>query len=88
MGDQIGYADWFQDALGMLNEQLSPTGAYMIGQWPNLGYEFNESKALTPDKKHFVGLSIDDETQYELTDSRIEQWLEQLSNEINSLLAD
>jgi flavodoxin II len=86
MGDQVGYADWFQDALGMLHEQLAPTGAYVIGQWPNEGYVFNESKALTPDKSHFVGLSLDDETQYELTDSRIEQWLAQLINEINTLL--
>ena len=86
MGDQVGYADWFQDALGMLHDQLTPTGAYMIGHWENVGYAFNESKALTPDKKYFLGLSLDDETQYELTDTRIEKWINQLTDDINTLL--
>jgi flavodoxin II len=70
MGDQIGYTDWFQDALGMLHEQVIAQGAQLIGYWPNQGYEFAESKALTEDNTHFVGLS--------LSEDRIEQWCEQI----------
>ena len=36
------------------------------------------SKALTEDKTQFVGLSLDDENQYDKTDARIEAWCEQL----------
>lgn len=87
MGDQIGYSEWFQDALGMLHQQLAPTQAYIIGYWPNEGYEFAASKALTADQQQFVGLSLDDETQYELTDERISQWVSQINNEISEILA-
>lgn len=86
MGDQVGYPEWYQDALGMLYEQLQPTGAHIIGFWPNEGYEFTASKALTEDKKQFVGLAIDDENQYQLTEMRIEQWTKQVVQELNELL--
>lgn len=88
MGDQVGYAEWFQDALGMLHEHLLPSGCHFIGNWPNQGYEFTASKALTDDQQYFVGLSIDDENQYEQTEQRIEQWTTQLLNEIEALLSE
>ncbi|MFC3093650.1 flavodoxin FldB [Alteromonas sediminis] len=82
LGDQLGYADWFQDALGMLHDAIKPSGCQIIGYWPIEGYEFTASKALTEDGTHFVGLSLDDENQYEQTDSRIAQWCEQLLTEL------
>lgn len=82
LGDQYGYADWFQDALGMLHDALQSSGCHCIGKWPNSGYEFNHSKGLTEDKTHFVGLSLDDENQYDLTDQRIETWCHQLLEEL------
>lgn len=85
MGDQVGYGDWFQDALGMLHEQLQPTGCQFIGYWPNQGYEFNVSKALINNDKDFVGLALDDETQYELSEQRIEQWTTQLLDELEAI---
>lgn len=84
LGDQLGYADWFQDALGMLHDELALLGCQLSGYWPNTGYQFTESKGLTEDKSHFVGLSLDDENQYELTDQRIRDWTEQLLEEFNS----
>lgn len=87
MGDQIGYTDWFQDALGLLHEALQVTGAYIIGQWPNQGYEFAKSKALTEDKSHFVGLALDEDNQYMLSDERIATWCQQLQNELDDILS-
>ncbi len=88
MGDQIGYTDWFQDALGMLHEQVIAQGAYVIGYWPNEGYEFSASKGLTADQSQFVGLSLDEDNQYQLTDERITTWCQQLKQQINEILAD
>ena len=85
MGDQIGYSEWFQDALGMLHDIIAPSGATIIGYWPNQGYEFAASKALTQDNSHFVGLSIDDENQYQLTDERIASWCQQILEEFADL---
>jgi len=87
MGDQIGYTDWFQDALGLLFQQLLPLGAQIIGFWPNQGYEFNASKALTADNSHFVGLALDEDNQYNDSELRISQWCEQILTESLELLS-
>ena len=85
LGDQIGYADWFQDALGMLHDEVIMQDCDIIGYWPNEGYEFTASKGLTEDKQFFVGLSLDDENQYEQSEQRIGQWIAQLSEEIDNI---
>jgi flavodoxin II len=82
MGDQEGYTDWFQDALGMLHDAIADHGCKRIGFWPNQGYDFAASKALTADNSQFVGLSLDEDSQYELSDERIEQWTTQILEEI------
>lgn len=81
LGDQMGYADWFQDALGLLHDELALLACNFIGYWPNEGYEFNQSKALIADDEYFVGLCLDDENQYDQSDARIEQWCQQLIEE-------
>lgn len=85
MGDQIGYTEWFQDALGLLHEQVIAQDPYIIGFWPNQGYEFSASKGLTEDQKHFVGLSLDEDNQYDLTDERISLWCKKITQEINDI---
>ncbi|MEI7341517.1 flavodoxin FldB [Pectobacterium brasiliense] len=86
MGDQLGYSEWFLDALGMLHDQLLPLGVTFVGYWPIAGYEFTSPKPLTTDGKHFVGLALDEVNQYDLSDERLEQWCEQILQEIASLL--
>lgn len=88
LGDQQGYGQWFQDALGMLHDEIVPLGAQLIGYWPNQGYEFEASKALTNDQQYFHGLSLDEETQYDLTELRISDWTNQLLEELTELLND
>lgn len=77
-GDQVGYADNFQDAMGILEEKIAGLGGQTVGYWPTDGYEFNESKALRDGK--FVGLAIDEDNQSELTDTRIKSWVAQLKS--------
>ncbi|AEY02842.1 flavodoxin FldB [Oceanimonas sp. GK1] len=85
MGDQLGYGEWFQDALGLLHDKVVARGASVVGYWPNQGYEFEASKALTEDGKYFVGLSLDEANQYDDTDTRIETWVAQILDEIAAL---
>ncbi|WP_417616514.1 flavodoxin FldB [Oceanisphaera sp.] len=85
MGDQLGYGEWFQDALGLLHDKVAARGATLVGYWPNKGYEFEASKALTADGDYFVGLSLDEANQYDDTDTRIESWVAQLLEEISAL---
>ena len=88
LGDQLGYADWFQDALGMLHDELIVLNCDVVGYWPNTGYEFTASKALTEDQQFFVGLSLDDENQFDQSDERIEQWCLQLAEELGHAQLD
>ena len=82
MGDQLGYAEWFIDAVGMLHEAIAPQQPDRIGFWPTAGYDFIASKALTADGDLFYGLALDDENQYEQTDERLNSWVSQILTEI------
>jgi flavodoxin II len=86
-GDQQGYTDWFVDAIGMLHDKLVPLGPQFVGYWPIEGYDFGESRALTADKSHFVGLPLDDESQFDLSEQRINDWLTQVIEEYAELMA-
>ncbi len=78
LGDQEGYGEWYLDAMGLLHDEIKKTGASIIGYWPNEGYDFEASKALTEDGTQFVGLALDEDSQYELSDERIATWVEQV----------
>lgn len=78
LGDQVGYPEWFLDAMGYLHSKLVHRGATPCGYWPRAGYVFEASKALTPDEQYFVGLALDDETEFQLSDARIQQWCAQI----------
>lgn len=74
LGDQVGYPEYYVDAMGMIWEQFKSQGATFVGEWSVEGYEFTQSKALLDDK-HFIGLVIDEDCQPELSDDRITEWL-------------
>lgn len=79
LGDQIGYANNFQDAMGILEEKIASLGGTTVGYWPREGYDFDESKGLRGDR--FVGLALDEDNQSELSDQRIKTWVAQLRTE-------
>ncbi|MEH6648528.1 MAG: flavodoxin FldB [Motiliproteus sp.] len=78
LGDQVGYGDWFLDAMGLLHDKLLDRGARLVGYWPVVGYDFTASKALTPDDSQFVGLAVDEDCQHELTEERVLNWCTQV----------
>lgn len=79
VGDQNGYPDSFQDAMGILEEKISELGGETVGYWSTEGYDFTESKAVRDGK--FVGLALDEDNQSELTQQRIKTWVAQLKQE-------
>lgn len=87
LGDQFGYGDYFLDAMGMLHDVIVPNGATIVGLWPVEGYDFDASKALTPDKTHFVGLALDEDQQEDMSAARLNQWCEQVVAEFGLDLA-
>ncbi|KNC68493.1 flavodoxin, partial [Pseudoalteromonas rubra] len=64
-----------------------PQGVNFLGYWPNSSdYEFEASKALTEDKSQFVGLALDEDSQYEKSDERIATWIEQIMTQYSESL--
>ena len=78
-GDQGTFSDTFMDGMAIINEEISKTGAIVIGNTSTEGYEFNESRAVEGDK--FLGLALDEVNQSDLTDERIDAWVEQIKKE-------
>jgi len=79
LGDQFGFSDTFQDALKLMADKVKELGGELVGLWPNEGYEFDDSAALVGDK--FLGLSLDEDNQSDLTPQRVEAWVSQLKEE-------
>jgi len=79
-GDQAGYPENFQDAMGILEEKISSElNGTTVGNWPTDGYDHESSKGVKNGK--FVGLALDDDNQSELTEERIKKWVAQLKTE-------
>ncbi len=76
LGDQQGYPDTFQDAMGILAWTLRDRGATLIGAWPTEGYDFTRSLAV--EDGQFVGLALDYDCQWTQTNDRISAWVTQL----------
>ena len=80
LGDQEGYGHEFVDALLFIYDVLVENGATVVGAWPTDGYSFEASKAVVDGD--FVGLVIDHDNQKDLTDERVDAWLEIVKPEL------
>lgn len=82
VGDQLGYPEWFQDALGLIAQQIQSAGGELVGYWPNEGYSFEASLALTEDGRLFCGLVLDEDSQSWATEERVTAWVKQVAREL------
>jgi flavodoxin I len=84
LGDQIVYCEYFIDGVGILGEKILDSGGSLIGKWSTDGYLHTDSRAEL-EEGEFCGLAIDEDTQEELTEKRIDAWCNQIINEFESL---
>lgn len=78
LGDQEGYPDNFVDAMGMLYDAFADCGAEFVGFTSTAGFTFNSSKAAIEDE--FVGLVLDEDNQKELSEQRLQDWLQAIES--------
>lgn len=76
LGDQESYPDSFTGGMGHLYKKLAQRDISVVGQTSTEGYDFGETPSVVDGK--FVGLALDIENQDELTDERLEAWVEEL----------
>jgi len=79
LGDQSSYGENYADATGELFDVFEGMGCQMLGSWPQDGYEHEASKAIRGDK--FCGLLLDMVNQEEMTEERVQRWVQQLKEE-------
>ena len=78
-GDQVGYADNFLDAIGLLGKPFMENGGTLIGRWPTEEYDYDNS--LAEDGDEFLGLGLDNDNEEELTEERLIIWAELIKDE-------
>ena len=80
LGDQKNYPQNFADAIGILAELLSDSGAEIIGFTPADEFEYEYSRAEKDGQ--FMGLAIDTSNQAALTNERVVKWVEDLKTKL------
>jgi flavodoxin I len=80
MGDQMGYSDSYQDAVGDLADKVVERGATLVGLTKPEGQEFTATKVMKGDKAK--GLLLDATNQADKTDERVAAWLPQIKAEL------
>jgi flavodoxin I len=81
LGDHILYPNHFVDGLGVFQEEFGSRNAKIVGKWPTEGYNFTDSEGVDDDM--FYGLALDEDHEDELTDQRLDKWLEMIKNDFN-----
>jgi flavodoxin I len=79
LGDQVNYSYNFVDTMGLVYDWLLEREAKIVGHWSLAGYKFIKSNAVRNGR--FVGLVLDEDTQYQLTLPRVKMWVENLKKE-------
>jgi len=80
LGDHITYAYHFVNSMGILAKTVSKNGGELLGKVSPEGYTFQDSEAL--EGGLFLGLPVDEDFEPELTEERLNCWVEQLNKEI------
>ena len=79
LGDQESYPDSFVDSIGIIYEALQDKECDIVGKTSTEGYDYDESRGEVDGQ--FLGLALDDDSQYDLTEERIKNWVDKLKNE-------
>lgn len=75
-GDSAGYSDSFCGGMKEIYDAAKEAGATIVGAVPSDGYTFDASEAVVDGQ--FVGLALDDVNEDNLTEGRINSWIETL----------
>ena len=79
LGDHITYAYHFVNSMGVLSKVIVKNGGQLLGKVSAEGYDFQDSEAL--EGGLFLGLPVDEDFEPELTEGRLNTWVEQLNQE-------
>lgn len=79
LGDSSSYSDTFANGMGQIYNAIKDK-AEVVGFVSTDGYTFDDSESVVDGQ--FVGLAIDDDNEFDQTDSRIDAWVKVLKQYI------
>ncbi len=78
LGDSASYSTSFAESMKVVFDELEEK-VDIVGQVPDEGYTYDSSTAV--EEGVWVGLPIDEDNEYDLTEERLERWVEILKKE-------
>jgi len=79
-GDSVKHSENFCSALGKLHKTFVNAGATPIGEIPK--YDYSYTFSLAQKGEMFCGLGIDEHNEANKSETRIQEWIKILKNEI------
>ena len=78
LGDSASYSTSFAESMKVVYDEIADSTT-IVGQVPDEGYTYDDSMALVDGM--FVGLPIDEDNEYDMTEERLTAWVEKLRAE-------
>ncbi len=78
LGDSVNYPDTFIDGVGTIYNEIKEKPCQIVGSVSADAYNFTDSTALKDGE--FVGLALDEDNESDLTQLRIQAWVEEIKD--------
>ncbi len=78
LGNSASYSTSFAESMKVVYDELHDK-VEIVGQVPDEGYTYDSSSAV--EDGVWVGLPLDEDNEYDMTEERLEKWVEQLKKE-------
>ncbi|MBZ4652605.1 MAG: flavodoxin [Proteiniphilum sp.] len=78
LGDSASYSTSFAESMKVVYDAIKDK-AQIVGQVPDEGYTYDDSTAVNDGM--WLGLPIDEDNEYDMTQERLEKWVEALKEE-------
>lgn len=78
LGDSASFSSSYAESIYVIHDQLKDK-VKIVGETPDVGYTYDDSLAVLNGK--WLGLPLDEDNEYDESEQRITQWVEQLKEE-------
>ena len=78
LGDSASYSTSFAESMKVVYDEIYDK-VKIVGQVPDVGYTYDDSIAV--EDGMWIGLPLDEDNEYDLTEERLENWVKILKKE-------
>lgn len=78
LGDSASYSTSFAESMKVVYDEIHDK-VEIVGRVPDVGYTYDDSTAV--EDGVWLGLPLDEDNEYDMTEERLVRWVEQLKKE-------